>query len=151
GYSALEAGAAMVPLAAGLVMGSGSSVKLIPRVGAKRVVMAGLVGMATMLALSSTWSADMPYWPLGLWFFGLAISMGWIMAPSTGSVMSAVPAEKSGVASAMNDVNRQVGGALGTAVIGSVITSVYASRIHEHTSALSASASSAAENSIGEA
>ena len=68
----------------------------------------------------------MPYWPLGLWFFAVALSMGWVMGPATDSVMGAVPEEKSGVASAMNDVTRQVAGALGTAVIGSLITSLYA-------------------------
>jgi hypothetical protein len=55
--------------------------------------------------------------------------MGWIMGPATSSVMGTVPAEKSGVGSAMNDVTRQVGGALGTAVIGSLISSAYASRV----------------------
>src|SRR5262249_22649378 len=78
---------------------------------------------------SVLWSADIPYWPLAFWFWGLAVSMGWVMAPSTDSVMGAVPPEKSGVASAMNDVTRQVGGALGTAIIGSLISSFYASRI----------------------
>jgi MFS family permease len=90
---------------------------------------AGLCGLAAVLSSSLLWSYDMPYWPLGLWFFGLALSMGWIMGPATGSVMSTVPTEKSGVASAMNDVTRQVGGSLGTAVIGSLISSVYASHM----------------------
>ena len=53
--------------------------------------------------------------------FGLALSMGAVMAPATDSVMGAVPEAKAGVGSAMNDVTRQVGGALGVAVIGSLI------------------------------
>ena len=93
----------------------------------------------------------MPYWPLGLWFFGVAFSMGWIMAPSTASVMGAVPPEKSGVASAMNDVTRQVGGALGTAVIGSLISTLYASRIEHDVAALPDASRLAAEDSIGQA
>ena len=52
----------------------------------------------------------MPYWPIGFWFFALALFMGWVMGPATDSVMGAVPEEKAGVASAMNDVTRQVGG-----------------------------------------
>ena len=79
-------------------------------------------------SLTLLWTPSTPYWALGLWFFGYAASNGWVMAPSTASVMGAVPAEKSGVASAMNDVTRQVGGALGVAVLGSLITSLYASR-----------------------
>jgi EmrB/QacA subfamily drug resistance transporter len=151
GYSALQAGAGMVPLAVGLVMGAGSSTKIAARIGTTKVVTAGLLGMGSLLVTSLFWSADMPYWPLAVWFWGLALSMGWIMAPSTDSVMGAVPEEKSGVASAMNDVTRQVGGAIGTAVIGSLITSLYASRIHEHVTALPEGSRHAAEDSIGQA
>ncbi len=93
----------------------------------------------------------MPYWPLGLWFFAVALSMGWVMGPATDSVMGAVPEEKSGVASAMNDVTRQVAGALGTAVIGSLITSLYASRIGDSVAALPEQARLAAEDSVGQA
>jgi hypothetical protein len=77
--------------------------------------------------------------------------MGWVMAPATDSVMGAVPAEKSGVASAMNDVTRQVGGALGTAIIGSLIASFYSARISEDVAALPEPARSAAKDSIGQA
>ena len=62
---------------------------------------------------------------LGLVTFGLALSMGAAMAPATDSVMSAVPEAKAGVGSAMSDVTRQVGGALGVAVIGSIIGTAY--------------------------
>jgi EmrB/QacA subfamily drug resistance transporter len=151
GYSALQAGAGMTPLALGLVMGAGGSTKIVPRVGTTRLVTAGLLLMGTLLSLSLLWSADMPYWPLAFWFWGLALSMGWVMAPSTDSVMGAVPEEKSGVASAMNDVTRQVGGALGTAVIGSLISSFYASRVGDDVASLPEPARSAAKDSIGQA
>jgi hypothetical protein len=65
--------------------------------------------------------------------------------------MGAVPKEKSGVASAMNDVTRQVGGSLGTAVIGSLITSLYGSRIADSVATLPDAARTAAEDSIGQA
>jgi hypothetical protein len=77
--------------------------------------------------------------------------MGWIMGPATESVMGAVPEDKSGVASAMNDVTRQVGGSLGTAVIGSLISSLYASRIGDSVASLPDGARLAAEDSIGKA
>jgi EmrB/QacA subfamily drug resistance transporter len=125
GYSALEAGAAQIPLAFGLLMGSVSSMKLTARVGTTRVVVAGLLLLAALLGCSVFWFAGMAYLPLGAWFFGVAFSMGWVAGPATDSVMGAVPEEKAGVASAMNDVTRQVAGALGTAVIGSLITSFY--------------------------
>ena len=151
GYSALEAGAAMTPLALGLVMGAGSGIKLNEKLGTARTVAAGLTGLAVLLASSLFWSVDMPYWPLGLWFFAVALSMGWVMGPATDSVMGAVPEEKSGVASAMNDVTRQVAGALGTAVIGSLIASLYSSRVSDDVAALPEQARVAAEDSIGQA
>ena len=57
--------------------------------------------------------------------------MGMTMAPATESVMGSLPREKAGVGSAVNDTTRQVGGALGVAVIGSVVSSVYAGHVSD--------------------
>jgi EmrB/QacA subfamily drug resistance transporter len=127
GFSALEAGAAMLPLALGLVIGSGVSNRLTERVGRTYVIAGGLVGVAAVLSTSLAWTPEMAPALLALVTFGLALSMGAAMAPATDSVMSAVPEAKAGVGSAMSDVTRQVGGALGVAVIGSIIGSVYSS------------------------
>jgi DHA2 family multidrug resistance protein-like MFS transporter len=81
---------------------------------------------------------------LGLVTFGLSVSMGSAMAPATDSVTSAVPEAKAGVGSAMSDVTRQVGGALGVAIVGSIISSAYVNR-------LPADAPDAAGDSIGAA
>jgi MFS transporter, DHA2 family, multidrug resistance protein len=125
GFSALEAGAAMLPLALGLVIGSGASNRLVERVGRTYVIAGGLVGVAAVLSTSLAWTPEMAPVLLGMVTFGLALSMGVAMAPATDSVMSAVPEAKAGVGSAMSDVTRQVGGALGVAVIGSIIGSAY--------------------------
>jgi EmrB/QacA subfamily drug resistance transporter len=151
GFSALEAGAAMVPIAFGLVAGAGSSVKLVARFGTAKILMLGLLSLTLTLSLGLLWQVDMDYWPLGLWIFAIAISMGWVMGPATGSVMSSVPRERAGVASAMNDVTRQVAGALGTAVVGSLISSLYASNVSGAVASLPADAQSAAQGSIGQA
>ena len=79
----------------------------------------------------------------------LPLGMGNVMAPGTEAVMSAVPAAKAGVGSAMNDVNRQVAGALGVAVIGSVPSSAYSSNVESATAGLLPSAADAATDSIG--
>ena len=113
------------------------------------MVAAGLIGLGATLSTTLLWTSDMPYWPIGLWFFAAAVSMGCIMGPATGSVMGAVPKEKSGVASAMNDVTRQVGGSLGTAVIGSLVTSLYASRVSDVAAGLPSGAQDAVKESIG--
>jgi MFS transporter, DHA2 family, multidrug resistance protein len=151
GYSALEAGAAMTPLAAGLVIGAMSGIKFNARRGTTKIVTAGLLLLSNLLSITLLWTVDIPYWPLGVWFFFVALAMGWVTGPATDSVMGAVPEEKSGVASAMNDVTRQVAGALGTAVIGSLITSLYASRIGDSVAQLPEQARVAAEDSVGQA
>src|SRR4051812_13719597 len=64
GYSPLEAGAAMAPLALGLVAGSVSSIKLVARIGTTKVMTAGLLGMGAMLSTAIAWTPDMAYLPL---------------------------------------------------------------------------------------
>jgi EmrB/QacA subfamily drug resistance transporter len=149
GYSAIEAGAIMAPLALGLIVGAGSSSRIVERVGTARVVTAGLTGLALVLAAPLAWSADTTYWALLVWFFGLALSMGWVMAPATAAVVGAVPAARSGVASAMNTVARMVAGALGVAVVGSLVNSLYADRMADSLGALPAPAQEAADESVG--
>jgi EmrB/QacA subfamily drug resistance transporter len=149
GYSAIEAGAVMSPIALGLMMGAGSSSKAVGRLGTSRVVAAGLTGLAILFALTVLWESDTSAVALVAWFFGLALAMGWIMAPATDAVVGAVSATKSGVASATNTVARMVAGALGVAVIGSLVTSLYSNDVEGSFGALPPEAQAAAENSIG--
>ena len=151
GYSALQAGAGMLPLALGLMVGAGSSTKLAPKFGTNNIVFAGLMLLSGVLLTALAWSPDMEYWPLGLWFFFGSVGMGWTMAPATDSVMGAVPEAKAGVASAMNDVARQVAGALGTAVIGSLVATLYTSRMVDASFVASPETRARAEDSIGAA
>jgi EmrB/QacA subfamily drug resistance transporter len=79
GYSALEAGAAMSPMAFGLVAGSVSSVKLVGRLGTTKVMTAGMLGLSAMLVTALAWTPDMAYLPLAGWFVASAWGMGWVM------------------------------------------------------------------------
>jgi EmrB/QacA subfamily drug resistance transporter len=151
GYSAIEAGAIMTPIALGLIMGAGSSSRAVERIGIARVVATGLTGLAIVLATTLLWDTRTSLFTLLAWFFVLALSMGWVMAPATEAVVSAVPAAKSGVASAMNTVARMVSGALGVAVVGSLVNSLYADDIEPALSGLPAPAREAAGESIGAA
>ncbi len=151
GYSAIKAGAVMSPIALGLMIGAGSSSKLVGRLGTARVVAAGLTGLAILLALTALFEPDTGTLVLVAWFFGLALSMGWIMAPATEAVVGAVPAAKSGVASATNTVARMVSAALGVAIIGSLISSLYSKDVDGSLGALPAEAQAGAEGSIGAA
>jgi hypothetical protein len=82
----------------------------------------------------------------------IGAGMGMTAAPATGSIMEAVPLNKAGVGSAVNDTTREVGGALGIAVLGSIANSVYRSNIDKgDLAALPADAATAAGESIGAA
>ncbi len=151
GYSAIEAGAIMSPMALGLMLGAGSSSRAVARLGTSRVVAAGLTGLAIVLALTTLWDPTTGAIALVAWFFGVALAMGWIMAPATEAVVGAVPAAKSGVASATNTVARMVSGALGVAIIGSLVSSLYSNDVDGSLGALPEQAQARAEDSIGAA
>lgn len=151
GYSAIEAGAVMTPMALGLMMGAGSSSRAVRRLGVTRVVTAGLTGLALVLALTMFWEPDTAALTLAAWFLALTLAMGWVMAPATEAVIGAVPAAKSGVASATNTVARMISGALGVAVIGSLVSSLYTNDVEGSVGALPPQAQAAAEGSIGAA
>ena len=104
-----------------------------------------------MLALTSLWEPQTRAATLALWFFGLALAMGWTMAPATSAVVGAVPPAKSGIASATNTVARMVSGALGVAVIGSLVNSLYSRDLNGTVVGLPARAQAGAEDSVGAA
>jgi hypothetical protein len=133
------------------MMGAGSSSKAVRRLGVPRVVASGLTGLGLLFALTVFWESDTGAVTLVPWFFGLALAMGWIMAPATDAVVGAVSAAKSGVASATNTVARMVAGALGVAVIGSLVSSLYSNDVEGSLGALPPEAQVAAEDSIGAA
>jgi hypothetical protein len=108
-----------------------------------------MVLVALVIASVAFWQPDTPVWVIALFFFVLPLGMGNVMAPGTQVVMSAVPQDKAGVGSAMNDLNRQVAGALGVAVIGSLSSSIYSSKLESATTALPPKAAAAATDSIG--
>jgi EmrB/QacA subfamily drug resistance transporter len=127
GYTPLEAGIRSVPLALMLMVVAPQSTRLVRRVGTKLVVAGGLATVAVGLAVASTATPELGYvgriLPAQI-LLGLGIALA--MAPATESIMGSLPRDKAGVGSAMNDTTRQVGGALGVAVIGSVFASQYA-------------------------
>jgi EmrB/QacA subfamily drug resistance transporter len=149
GRSAIETGLVMLPLVFGLVLGSGLSHKLNLKLGTPRQLFAALTAVALTIGSVLLWAPDTPAWVLAVFFFVLPFAMGNVMAPATVAVMSAVPEAKAGVGSAMNDVNRQLGGALGVAIIGSVASSLYGSKLDPVTATLPADAAHTATDSVG--
>jgi hypothetical protein len=141
----------MTPMALGLMIGAGSSSKAVARLGTSRVVAAGLFGVALLLGVTTLWDPSTSAFVLTTWFFGLTLAMGWVMAPATDAVVGAVPAAKSGVASATNAVARMVSGALGVAIVGSLVSSLYSNKVEGSLGALPPPLQTQAEDSIGAA
>jgi EmrB/QacA subfamily drug resistance transporter len=130
GRSALEAGLLLVAPAAGMIVGSGIAGKLIHTAGPRALSVAMVVVVVVPLVLftgilTETTNAGLIAVILG--FFGLGAGLG--MPAMTDTVMAAVPERDAGVGSALNDVSRQLGGALGVAIIGSVVNDAYRSNL----------------------
>jgi MFS family permease len=112
-----------------MVLGAPLSMKIAEHVGVKAAVTGGLTVVAGALLLMSDTSEGSGYAHVALVLALLGFGMGATMAPATSAVMAALPNEKAGVGSAINDTVRQVGGALGVAVLGSLVSSTFGSRI----------------------
>lgn len=132
GYTALEAGARVFPMALVIMIASGLSARIAGRLGIKVAVGLGILLAASgMFYMSQVIEADTAY---GTVFIGMAMlgaGMGLAMPPATDSIMGAVPVSKAGIGSAMNDTTRQLGGALGVAVLGTIMNETYLSKVAE--------------------
>lgn len=151
GYSPLQAAAAILPMAVVVIPLSRFAPKIAARVGVRVTGPIGLGLMATGFVVFSTLGTNASYWHFfaGLLPFGAGMALSG--APATTAIVASLPREKQGVASAINDVSRELGGALGIAVLGSVLNTVYRSGIESHTSSLPAALADKARGSVGAA
>jgi DHA2 family integral membrane protein (MFS transporter) len=104
--------------------------------------------VALGLVLFSLLGVDSSVWVVYGPILFLATGMALTMTPLTTQIMAAVPVTKAGVGSAMNDTTRELGGALGVAVLGSLVTSTYASSLGDAVSGLSGADRAAAESGL---
>ncbi len=131
GYSALESGVRILPVALCVAVGSLLGTRLVTGLGNKAVVTAGLLSLTAAYAWISTLSLVTGYPEIVGQMVLLGLGMGLTSAPATESVMGAVTDARAGIGSAVNDAAREVGGTLGVAVIGSVFASLYAARLDD--------------------
>ena len=129
GYSPLEAGARLAPFAIATAVASVLGARAAGELGTKTVVAGGLASMAAGFAWTAAVGANTGYTEIAAQMVLLGGGLGLTSAPSTASIMDALPPAKAGVGSAVNDTTRQVGGTLGVAVIGSAFSSIYADRL----------------------
>ena len=131
GYSALESGLRILPVALCVALGSVGGSLLVTRLGNKAVVTTGMLLLTAAYGWISTLSLTTEYTEIVGQMVLLGLGMGLTSAPATESVMGAVTDGRAGIGSAVNDAAREVGGTLGVAVIGSVFASLYAARLDD--------------------
>ena len=148
-YTPLMAGVALLPMAATMMTVAPMSARVAERIGTKQVVASGLVIVAAGMGVLSRLHAHSSYGLLAGSLVVLAAGMSLTMAPSTASIMSALPLGKAGVGSAMNDTTREIGGALGVAVLGSLLASHYTHRLQPLLHGLPVTARGMATSSVG--
>ena len=151
GYGPLQAGLAALPFAVVIGATSPLGAHVAQRVGARLPLAGGLLLLSAGLAVMGSAQPDSRY---GLFLVAsvlMAAGMGLAMAPATESIMDAVPADKAGVGSAMNDATRERGGVLGGAIVGSVVASAYTAAIADTAPDMPRQMGVAAGESIGAA
>jgi len=130
GYSALKAASGLLPMALIMMPLSTIAPTIAERIGFRRTLVTGMLLLAGGLVLFATLAdPDGGYLSVLPGILVLGTGVGLAMSPSTAAITSSLPEEKQGVASALNDTVREMGGAVGIALIGSVLNSAYRSNI----------------------
>jgi EmrB/QacA subfamily drug resistance transporter len=121
-----EAGLRVLPMAITLTIVASQSARVCLIYGIKRTVAFG-IGLAAvaLLFMALVYKVDTPYWVIAIGQVLLALGLGTATSPATSSVMGSVPVRKAGIGSAMNDTTRQLGGAFGIALLGTVMNNAY--------------------------
>lgn len=130
GWSALRSASGLLPMAATMMITSGIAPKIAQQIGSRQTMMTGIAIVITGLsALALMATAEGEYLQVLPGLVLLGLGMGMTMTPATEAITETLPAEKQGVASALNDTSREVGGAVGVALLGSIVSSGYGDNI----------------------
>jgi len=150
GFSAVRGAVSLLPMAAAMMPLSTISPRLADKYGIRALLTAGSLSVAgglTFIALFGSVSGGYPSVLPGLLLVG--VGMGLSMTPGTTAITGSLPEDKQGVASALNDTVREIGGAVGIALLGSVLNSGYRSSVASSTLTLPADAANAVKEGIG--
>ncbi len=129
GDSGLVSAVSMLPMAATMMPAARLAPALVARLGARKVCATGLALIAAAMAVLSQLTPASGYWLLAIGLVVLGAGMGLATTPATSGITSALPAAQQGVGSALNDLSRETGGAVGIAVLASVLTATYQSHL----------------------
>jgi EmrB/QacA subfamily drug resistance transporter len=151
-YTPLGTGVRMIPVAASIAISSILGARLAVSIGNKAVIAGGLGLLTVAYVWMSRSTASTAYVELAGQMILLGTGMGLTSTTATEAIMGAVPKDKAGIGSAVNDATRELGGTLGVAVIGSVFASLYGRAMRDPVlGGLPAAAIKAAREGIGSA
>lgn len=150
GYSALRAASGLLPMAVMMMPLSTIAPTIAERIGFRRTLVTGMLLMAAgLFTFAMLADPDGGYLSVLPGILLLGAGVGLSMSPSTAAITASLPEEKQGVASALNDTVREMGGAVGIALIGSVLNSAYQANIEPATSALPPAVAEPVNEGIG--
>jgi EmrB/QacA subfamily drug resistance transporter len=129
GYGAFKSALALVPIAAVILPASQAGPRLAARFGLAAVLSAGLAFLAAGVAMLALLDVDSGYGSFLLALLVAGLGFGIAGSTATNAVVSSLPRDRQGVASAVNDANREIGSAIGIAVVGSIFSNVYQSSL----------------------
>ena len=148
GYSPLQAGLLLLPMAVGQLLVSPRARHAVTRFGVRATCTAGMLLIAVAFAGFMLLGRETGIWVLEVLAFVQGVGMALVMPPATVTIMSSLPREKAGSGSAVSNTFRQVGGSLGVAILGAVLSTSYRDGIQSHLSALPAPLRAPAGESI---
>jgi MFS transporter, DHA2 family, multidrug resistance protein len=149
GYTPLQAGTRLLPVAIAILVFAPRSAKMVKRFGAKAVCTTGLLLVTTAFLSYQLLDVHTSIWVLEGLLLVQGIGMANVMAPATESIMSTLPRERAGAGSAVNNTVRQVGGALGVAILGSILSAAYRGAVTPHLAPLPKGVRDVAAESLG--
>ncbi|GIE87103.1 MFS transporter [Actinoplanes regularis] len=129
GHDALGTGLRLLPVIGGLLIGARLADRLVERLGARILVGAGLALMAAALFAGARSGPDTGYGYTALWITFAGIGLGFTMPPSMNAALGALTPERSGVGNGLIQAMRQVGSAIGVAVLGTVLNTGYRDQV----------------------
>lgn len=136
GFDTLTTGLCFLPFAVGQLIAAPRSATMVNRFGYRAVMTTGLVLVSLAMAGLAIIQIETPIWAVLGVFFIFGLGMGNVIAPGSTVLQNVLPLARAGAGSAVQNTVRQVGGALGVAVIGTVLATQYARRVSESLQAL---------------
>ncbi len=150
-YTPLQAAVRTLPFAPAMILVAPRGPALAARIGAGKTMALGMLTSTVGLTAFGFMTVDTPYLPIGIALVIAAGGMALIFPTATEAIISSLPQNKAGVASAMNDATREVGGAIGIALLGTLLSSGYRNGLGDVSSQLPAETAEIFEDNVGAA